>query len=70
MLEEVVNWREWIPTGSHAIRIGYEIMLNDGSVLSVYMIKKSKRFILGKNCDTMFNIGHIFLWTLISDHGD
>ena len=59
-MEEVVNWRGWSPTGIHAIVIGYEIIVDDGYVLSVYMIKKSKRFILTKCFDTMFNIGHIF----------
>ena len=41
LMEEVVNWRGWSPTGIHAIVIGYEIIVDDGYVLSVYMIRCS-----------------------------
>ena len=53
-LKEVINWRGWIPTCSHAIGFGCEIGGGDGSVLSVYLSKKSKRFTLAKLGDVMF----------------
>ena len=34
------------------------------------MIKKSKHFTLTKLGDTIFDSGHVFLWTLVSDHVD
>ena len=55
---------------SHAIKIGCEVGGGDGSVLIVKVIKKSKRFILTKLGDAMFESGHVFFWTLVSYHGD
>ena len=60
----------WIPTCSHAIKISWEVGGGDGSVHSVQVSKKSKRFTLIKPGDTMFESGRIFFQTLVSDHGD
>ena len=42
MLKEVRNWCGWIPTCSQAIIIGCEVRGGAGSILSVYVSKKSK----------------------------
>ena len=70
MLKEVRNGNGWIPTHSHAIEIFCEVRGGDGSVLSVKLSKKSKRLILTKLGDAMFESGHVFFWTLVSDNGD
>ena len=70
LLEECRNWCGWIPTCSHGIEIGCEIGGCDSSVLSVYVSKKSKRFILTKFGDKMFKNGNVFFWKLISYHKD
>ena len=70
LLEEVSDWCEWIPTCGHAIKIGCEIGGGDGSILSVYTRKTSKRFTLTKLGDTMFESGRVLFWIFVSDHGD
>ena len=35
LLKEASNWCGWIPTCSHAIEIGCEVGIGDGSVLEV-----------------------------------
>ena len=52
------------------IEIFCEVGGGDGSVLSIKVSKKSKRFILMKLGDAMFESGHMFFWTLVSDNGD
>ena len=47
-----------------------EVGGGDGSVLSVKVSKKSKRFTLTKLGDAMFESNPIFFSTLVSDHGD
>ena len=70
MLKEVSNGCGWIPTRSHAIEIFCEVGGGDGSILSVKVSKKSKRFTLTKIGDTMFESVHVYFWTLIIDHKD
>ena len=70
LLKEVSNGCGWIPTRSHAIKICPDGGGGDGSVISVKVSKKSKRFTLTKIGDAVFDSGRVFLWTLISDHGD
>ena len=70
LLKEVSNGCGWIPTRSHVIKVCCEVGGGDGSVLSVKVSKKSKRFTLTKLGDAMFESGHVFFWTLVSDHGD
>ena len=70
MLKEVRNGCGWIPTRSHTIKICCEVEGGDGSILSVKVSKKSKRFTLTKLGDTMFETVHVYLWTLVSDHRD
>ena len=60
LLKEVSNGRGWIPTCSHAIGIRCEVGGVDGSVLSVNVIKKNKRFTLTKLGDAIFDSGHIY----------
>ena len=69
MLKQVRNWCGWIPTYSHAIKIGCEVGGGDGSVLSVYETKKSNWPTLEKLGDEMFESGHVLFWTIVSDHG-
>ena len=52
------------------IEIGCEVGGGDGSVLSVYVSNNSKQFKLVKLGDAIFESGRVFLWRLISDHGD
>ena len=47
-----------------------EVGRGDGSVLSVNVRKKSKRFTLTKLGDVMFESGHVFFWKIVSDNGD
>ena len=47
-----------------------EVGGGDGSVIIVKVSKKSRPFTLKKLGDTMFESGHVFSWTLVSDHGD
>ena len=68
MLEEVGNWRGWIPTGSHVIETGCDIGGGDGSLLNVKVSKKGKRFTLTNFGDTMFKSVHVFFWRIISDN--
>ena len=68
LLKEVINWCGWIPPYIHAIKIGCEFGGVDGSVLSVYVRKNIKRFTLAKLGDEMFESGHVFFWTLFSNH--
>ena len=70
MLKEFSNCCGWIPTYSQAIIIDGEVGGGVGSVLSVYMSKKSKWFILKKIVDAIFEISRVFLCTLTSDHGE
>ena len=69
-LKEVSDWCGWIPTYSNDIEIVCEVGGGDGSVLSVQVIKKSKRFTLTKLGDVTFESGPVFLWALVSDRGD
>ena len=52
------------------IGIGCEVGGGGGSVIRAQLSKKSKRSTLKKPGDAMFEIGHVFFWTLVSDHGD
>ena len=70
MLKEVSKWCGWIPTCSHAIKKFCEVRGVDGSILSVYVRKDSKRFSLKKLDDSMFESGHVFFWTFVSNHRD
>ena len=70
LLKEVSNECGWIPTCSHAIKNFCEVGGDDGSAISVKVSKKSKRFTLAKIGGAMFESGHVFFWTLVSDHGD
>ena len=54
----------------HEIGICCEVGGGDVSILSLYVIKKSKRFVLAKIGDAMFESDHVFFWTLVSDHRD
>ena len=54
LLEEVNDWCGWIPMCSHAIKIGCEVRGGDGSVFSIYVSEKSKRFTLTKLGGVMF----------------
>ena len=69
-LKEVSNGCGWIPMRSHAIEICCEVGGGDGSVISVKTSKKIKWLTLTKLGDAMFESGHVFFWTLVSDHGD
>ena len=60
ILKEFSNGCGWIPIRIHAIEICCEVGGGDGSVLSVKVSKKSKRFTLTKLGDAMFESGHIF----------
>ena len=55
---------------SHVIIIYCEVGGGDRSILSVKASNNSKRFTLKKLGDAMFESGHVFFWTLVSDHGD
>ena len=68
LLKEVSYWFGWIPTCSHAIKIGCEVRGSDVFVLSVYVIKKSKRITLTKLGDVTFESGRLFFWELVSDY--
>ena len=70
LLKEVRKGCGWIPMHSHAIEIFCEVGGGGGSVLSLKVSKKSKRFTLTKLGDGMFESGRVFFWTLGSDHGD
>ena len=70
LLKEVRNGCGYIPTRSHAINFFHEVRGGDGSVLSVKVSKKSKRFKSKKIGDAVFESGHVFFWTLVSDHGE
>ena len=70
MLKEVSNGCGWIPTRSHATEICCEVGGGDGYVLGVNVSKKINQFKWTKLGDAMFESGHLFLWTLVSDHGD
>ena len=70
LLKEFSNWCGWIPMCIHTIKIICEARGGDGSVLSVYANKKSKRSTLTKLGDAMFDSGRLFFWTLVSYHGD
>ena len=52
------------------IKIGCEVGGVYGSVLSLYVSNKSKRFTLTKLVDAMFESGHVLFWKFVSDHGD
>ena len=54
LLKEVSNGCGWIPTLSHAIEIFCEVGGGDGSVISVKVGKKIKRFTLMKLGDRVF----------------
>ena len=69
-MKEVRNGCGWIPTRSHAIEILCEVGGGDVSVISIKVSNKSKRFTLTKLGYAMFESGHVFFWTLVSDHGD
>ena len=69
-MKDVSNWWGWIPTCNHAIEIGCGVRGGDGSILSVYVIKKIKRFLLTKLGDVAFESGRVFFSALVSDHGD
>ena len=70
LLKDFSNFCGWIPTCSHAIGIGYEVGRCVGSVFSAYVTKKSKWFKLTNLGNAMCESGHVFFWTLVSDHGD
>ena len=65
MLKEVSNWCRWIPAYSHAIKVGCEAGGGNGSVLSVYVTKKSNWSTLAKLGDAMFESGHVFSGKLL-----
>ena len=70
MLKYVSDWCGWIPTCIHVIEVGCEVGGGGGSVLGVYVIKKSNRFTLTKLGDMKFESGHVFVWELVSDNVD
>ena len=70
LLKEVSNGCGWTPTPSHAIEICCVFRGGDGSILSVKVRNKCKQSTLTKLGNAMFESGHVFFWTLVSDHGD
>ena len=54
---------------SNEIEIGCEVGVGDVVVLSVQVRNKSKRLTLEKLGDDMSESGHVFFWTLVSNHG-
>ena len=70
MLKEISNGCGQIPTCSHVIKTCCEVGEGDGSILSVKVINKCKQSTLTKLGNAMFESGHVFFWTLVSDHGD
>ena len=59
LFKEVSDGCGWIPTHSHAIKNFCEVGGGDGSVLSVKVSKKSKRFTLTKLGDAIFESGYV-----------